>query len=224
MDTFDGLPWVITGSGNDVALVQSQVITWTNDDFLLTSVKFGWEYHNLYSRECIGNVVCIMTAIFSWFQWSTCIHRMNLIREKVYWNRPCQYSTNASTALFNVCSVLQKIWLYYLNTTSNGTWHTWWRHQIETFSALLGLCEGNSPVTGEFPAKDQSSGALMFSSICSWKKQLKQVRRRWFETPSRSLWRQCNENYFLKSNAHSSVQANALILRRSVIFEGFAIS
>ena len=30
---------------------------------------------------------------------------------------------------------------------------TWWRHQKETFSALLSLCEGNSRVTGEFPSQ-----------------------------------------------------------------------
>ena len=29
----------------------------------------------------------------------------------------------------------------------------WWRHQMETFSALLALCAGNSPVTGEFRAQ-----------------------------------------------------------------------
>ena len=29
----------------------------------------------------------------------------------------------------------------------------WWRHQMETFSALLAFCVGNSPVTGEFPAQ-----------------------------------------------------------------------
>ena len=29
----------------------------------------------------------------------------------------------------------------------------WWRHQMETFSALLTLCTGNSPVTGEFPSQ-----------------------------------------------------------------------
>ena len=28
----------------------------------------------------------------------------------------------------------------------------WWRHQMETFSALLAICAGNSPVTGEFRA------------------------------------------------------------------------
>ena len=46
---------------------------------------------------------------------------------------------------------------------------TWWHHQMETFSALLALCAGNSPVNGEFPAhKGQWRGALMFSLICAW--------------------------------------------------------
>ena len=30
---------------------------------------------------------------------------------------------------------------------------SWWRHQMETFSALLAICAGNSPVTGEFPSQ-----------------------------------------------------------------------
>ena len=30
---------------------------------------------------------------------------------------------------------------------------TWWRHQMETFSALLAICAWNSPVPGEFPAQ-----------------------------------------------------------------------
>ena len=30
---------------------------------------------------------------------------------------------------------------------------SWWRHEMETFSALLVLCAGKSPVTGEFPAQ-----------------------------------------------------------------------
>ena len=30
---------------------------------------------------------------------------------------------------------------------------SWWRHQMVTFSALLALCAGNSPVAGEFPAQ-----------------------------------------------------------------------
>ena len=48
-------------------------------------------------------------------------------------------------------------------------WHpSWWRHQMETFSALLALCVGNSLVTGEFPAQRQWRGALVFSLICVW--------------------------------------------------------
>ena len=29
----------------------------------------------------------------------------------------------------------------------------WWRHQMDTFSALLAICAGNSPVPGEFPTQ-----------------------------------------------------------------------
>ena len=31
--------------------------------------------------------------------------------------------------------------------------NSWWRHQMATFSALLALCTGTSPVTGEFPSQ-----------------------------------------------------------------------
>ena len=45
---------------------------------------------------------------------------------------------------------------------------SWWRHQMKTFSALLDICAGNSPVPGEFPIhKGQWRGALMFSLICA---------------------------------------------------------
>ena len=33
------------------------------------------------------------------------------------------------------------------------TTQTWWRHQMETFSTLLALCAGISPVTVEFPSQ-----------------------------------------------------------------------
>ena len=44
----------------------------------------------------------------------------------------------------------------------------WWRHQIKTFSALLALCAGNLPVTGDSPHKGQWRGALLCSLICVW--------------------------------------------------------
>ena len=42
---------------------------------------------------------------------------------------------------------------------------TWRRHQMETFSALLAICAGNSPVPVNSPHKGQWRGALMFSLI-----------------------------------------------------------
>ena len=39
---------------------------------------------------------------------------------------------------------------------------------METFSALLVICAGNSLVPGEFPVQSQWHGALMFSLICAW--------------------------------------------------------
>ena len=44
---------------------------------------------------------------------------------------------------------------------------TWWRHQMETFSALLAICAGNSPAPVNSPHKRQWRGALMLSLICA---------------------------------------------------------
>ena len=69
----------------------------------------------------------------------------------------------------------------------------WWRHQRETFSALLALCTGNSPVTGGFPHKGQLRGALKFSLICAWTRGWVNHRDagdlRWLWC---SLWRHSN--------------------------------
>ena len=44
----------------------------------------------------------------------------------------------------------------------------WWRHQMETFSAWLAICAGNSPVPVTSPHKGQWHGALMFPLIFAW--------------------------------------------------------
>ena len=38
-------------------------------------------------------------------------------------------------------------------TLTNQCKYPWWPHQMDTLSALLAICAGNSPVTDEFPAK-----------------------------------------------------------------------
>ena len=71
---------------------------------------------------------------------------------------------------------------------------TWWRHQMETFAALLALCAGNSPVTGEFPAQRPVTRSFdVFFNLRLNKRLSKQSWGWWFETPSRSLWRHRNE-------------------------------
>ena len=49
-----------------------------------------------------------------------------------------------------------------------------WRHQMETFSSLLAICEGNPPVTGGFPSRRPVTWSfdvfLMFASTNGWAK------------------------------------------------------
>ena len=69
----------------------------------------------------------------------------------------------------------------------------WWRHQMEPFSALLALCAGNSPVSGEFPAQRPVTRSFDVSFDLRLNKQLsKQSWGWWFETLWRSLWRHRN--------------------------------
>ena len=75
----------------------------------------------------------------------------------------------------------------------NSIYYAWWRHQMETFSALLAICAGNSPVRWipRTKARDAELCCLLWSA--SEKKWLsKQPWSGWFETPSWSLWRHCN--------------------------------
>ena len=69
---------------------------------------------------------------------------------------------------------------------------SWWRHQMETFSALLALCAGNSPVSGEFPAQRPVTRSFFFFDLHLVKRLSKHSRGWWFETLSRPLWRHCN--------------------------------
>ena len=71
----------------------------------------------------------------------------------------------------------------------------WWRHQMETFSALLAICAGNSPVPGEFPAQRPVTHSFdVFFDLRLNKRLSKQTWGWWFEMPPWSLWRQCNES------------------------------
>ena len=64
---------------------------------------------------------------------------------------------------------------------------------METFSALLAICAGNSPVSGAFPAQRPVTRSFdIFFDLRLNKRLSEQSWGWWFETPSCPLWHQCN--------------------------------
>ena len=102
------------------------------------------------------------------------------------------FSTATRTARHNCLTMPQCGILHSLTLDRGGInsmyVSTWWRHQMETFSALLAICAGNSPVPDEFPTTLRLNKRLSKQWWC-W----------WFETLSRPLWRHRNEVYFSNS-------------------------
>ena len=69
----------------------------------------------------------------------------------------------------------------------------WWHHQMQIFSAVLAICVGNSPVTGEFPTQRLAMRSFdVFFDLRLNKLLSKQLWGWWFEMLSCSLWRHCN--------------------------------
>ena len=70
----------------------------------------------------------------------------------------------------------------------------WWCQPMETFSTLLAISVGNSPVTGEFHAQSPVTRSFdVFFDLHLNKRLSKQSWVCWLEMPSCSLWRHCNE-------------------------------
>ena len=103
----------------------------------LFTTKLYWEI--TYWRSCILYLVFLKTFSGPFIQHAISI--LLLI--------PVQF------LIAIVIVVMNYVYLCYAPVNVDG-WDssrifTWWRHQTETFSVLLALCVGNSPVTGEFP-------------------------------------------------------------------------
>ena len=83
--------------------------------------------------------------------------------------------------------------IFHWNLNQSTISHPWWYHQMETFSVLLALCEGNTAVTGGFPSqRPVTQNFDVFVDLRLNKQMSKQLGRRWFEMPSSSLWHHCN--------------------------------
>ena len=104
-------------------------------------------------------------------------------------------STQHFTRLDAISATNSPVYLsfFYNFISAYGCKSSWWRHQMETFPTSLTLCAGNSPVTGEFPSQRPVTRRFDVSLDLRLNKPLsKQSKRRWFETPSCSLWHHCN--------------------------------
>ena len=81
---------------------------------------------------------------------------------------------------------------------------------METFSALLTICAGNSPVLGEFPAQRPVMRSYdVFFDLRLNKRLSKQSLGWWFETLSRPLWR--HRNAYLEIKICSSITSSGVI-------------
>ena len=121
------------------------------------------------ARHCFMGLWCYRALS------NKCVHHRNEIREN-----------KCRTQNVCFCNIIWRI--------SSQLNKTWWRHQMETYSALLAICARNSPVTGEFPTKrlvSRNFGVFFNRRLNKWLS--KQSWGWWFETPSRPLWRHCNE-------------------------------
>ena len=91
------------------------------------------------------------------------------------------------TYVRNDCPLLQPMEGKVANM---GSFNIMMTSSNENMSALLALCEGNRSIPSQRPV---TRSVDVFIDLCL-NKWLRQSKRRWFETPSRSLWRHCNVN------------------------------
>ena len=174
---------VMSGLNNGLPPNRPQTIIWTNDDAI--------------QRRRYGVLR----------KWALILFMSATDRCITYINSGMLEPTRFLTARKRVESIASIVWQMFqvlyntlkvqisqeLITSNNTETLSWWRHQMQTFSALLALCAGNSPVTGEFPAQRPATRSFdVFFDLPLNKQLSKQSWGWWFETPSSSLWRQSN--------------------------------
>ena len=154
-----------------------------------THVSSGTNLWNLIHKEVIifiqekvcENVVCKISILFKPQIWSAkywpfCWSLNVWMKLKTKKKPPCKWNS-----LLKKDSIWHKGSLWVLLST-------WWRHQMETFSTLLAICAGNSPVPGELPAQRPVKRSFdVFFDLRLNKQLSKQSWGWWFETPSRPL-------------------------------------
>ena len=137
----------ITGSGRRLS-------------WLSSVINIHWPLVSPYGGvSLVQEITCFMTALVKYLgihlkAFSLEVPKISIIT--ICWETAPAVSMQLSNLL--------------LGNTSWGSLHhyiSWWRHQMETFSALLAICAGNHRSPANSPHKGQWRGALMFSLICA---------------------------------------------------------
>ena len=136
-----------------------------------------------------------MHNCYTEFIWGRMITQVNHPDFVNYMNVNC-INVSCSQSSVNDCACMFPCFLFVMTSWHGnvfpiiGPFWTWWRHQMETFSALLALCAGDSPVSGEFPSQRPVTRSFdVFFDLRLNKRLSKQSWGWWLETPPCSLWR-----------------------------------
>ena len=141
----------------------------------------------LMLNECFWFMIPLPTSAnyLIFHSWSPCAAHpypsMRFQFNQSYWRRICkQFTICSSQLLFGIhCHRL-----------------SWWRHQMETISALLAICAGNSPVSGEILAQRPVTQSFdVFFDLRLNGRLSKHSWGWWLEMPSRPLWRHSNDRF-----------------------------
>ena len=144
----------ITHSGEMACVFFSEVIRWLADCDIIHKVD-NWTFDDV--------IICTVMLISQ--QHCVLIRTAVSAARRHLWGSRLKSGGQKPSRQHSPCCVHSAAgklaWLYI--------WYTWWRHQMEIFSALLVIHPRlipRSPVNS--PHKGQWRGALKFSLICFW--------------------------------------------------------
>ena len=117
---------------------------------------------NIVIRKMIGYITSRYSTLGYLYNWSVLDFIVALF---VSISDGTLETTFDQHTLISHSSLCNSICRWHCNKRDQVINEPWWRHQMDTFSALLALCH-RSPVNSQH--KGQWRGALMLSLICTW--------------------------------------------------------
>ena len=128
----------------------------------------SWQFVLCSIHDINQQIKCLMLPAWARDVIYTYVSRLKFLILAVHGD--VDFTTKIQTVHPNVC--LRATMVHKAMVSIPGESRTaWWRHRMETFSALLAICAGNSPVTGEFPAQrpvTRSFDVLICARMNGW--------------------------------------------------------